>query len=215
MQQHRWDMSHRIICPIYSDHLPSVCKNRISCNAMNNIEYKPLRHIVHAGLVLIHHFPLSLLFHNHCCLPVHICGYHLQALLTLPWVPYTSVFPRLSPSIFPAFATRDNIYDAYTAATQDLIIIMWGGCIIATVAPLSCWLNGVAMQPLSPHHPITGHLGTWHAWQHAFSDNCILVAFYFWAPCTSKNWGCVSLLLPQALRILVMPLNGIISLVSL
>ena len=90
------------------------------------------------------------------------------------WLPSTSPpyftlgslhfrFPPLSPSIFPAFATHDNIYDAYTAATQDVIIIVWGGCIIATVAPLSCWLNGVAMQPLSPHHPITGRLGTCHA----------------------------------------------------
>jgi len=54
----------------------------------------------HAGLILIHHFPLLLLFHNHRSVPVLIRGYHLQTLVTLPWLPYTSFLPPLSPSLF-------------------------------------------------------------------------------------------------------------------
>jgi len=46
----------------------------------------------HAGLILIHRFPLSLPFHNHRSLPVPIRGYHLQTLitgfLTLPFSSY-------------------------------------------------------------------------------------------------------------------------------
>jgi len=53
----------------------------------------------HAGLILIHRFPLSLLFHNHRSLPIPIRGYHLQTLLTLPWLPYTSFLPLPSPSL--------------------------------------------------------------------------------------------------------------------
>jgi len=46
------------------------------------------------GFILIHRFPLSLLvFHNHRSLPVPIRGYHLQTLLTLPWLPYTFFLP--------------------------------------------------------------------------------------------------------------------------
>jgi len=46
--------------------------------------------VCHAGLILIHSFPLSLLFHNHRSLPVSIRGYHVQTFLTLLWLPYTS-----------------------------------------------------------------------------------------------------------------------------
>jgi len=53
-----------------------------------------------AGLILIHRFPLSLLFRNRRSLPIPIRGYHLQTLLTLPWLPYTSF---LSPSRFSSF----------------------------------------------------------------------------------------------------------------
>jgi len=64
----------------------------------NNTSNKPARREVTsrhgasrcAGLILIHRFPLSLLFHNLGSLPVPIRGYHLQTLLTLPWFSYTS-----------------------------------------------------------------------------------------------------------------------------
>ena len=50
----------------------------------------------------MHRFPL-LLFHNHHSLPVPIHGYHLQTLLTLPWLPYTYFNPSccfpLPPSL--------------------------------------------------------------------------------------------------------------------
>ena len=61
------------------------------------------RHIssCRAGLILIHRFPLSLLFHNQCSVPVPIRGYHLQTLLTLHWLPYTSsLSPLFIPSLF-------------------------------------------------------------------------------------------------------------------
>ena len=56
------------------------------------------------GLILIHRFPPSLLlFHNHHSLPIPIHGYHLQTLLTLPWLPYTSSVPPLfHPLLFPS-----------------------------------------------------------------------------------------------------------------
>ena len=57
----------------------------------------------YAGLISIHSFPLSLLFYNHRSLPVPICGYQLQTLLTLPWLswlPYTSF---LHPLALPPF----------------------------------------------------------------------------------------------------------------
>ena len=39
------------------------------------------------GLILTsYRFPLSLLFHNHRSLPVPIRGYHLETLITLPWL---------------------------------------------------------------------------------------------------------------------------------
>ena len=49
-------------------------------------------------MLLIHHFPLPLLFRNHRYLPVAIRGYHLQTVLTLPWHHYTSFLP------FPSFS---------------------------------------------------------------------------------------------------------------
>ena len=75
------------------------------------------RHIssCRAGLILIHRFPLSLLFHNQCSVPVPIRGYHLQTLLTLHWLPYTSSLSRLfipslfapsRPSSFPFLSTH-------------------------------------------------------------------------------------------------------------
>ena len=59
---------------------------------------------------------------------------------------------------------------AYTAATHDAIIIVSSCYVIGAGAPLTCQLIGVAMRPLSPRRPITGRLGTRHAWQDALSD---------------------------------------------
>ena len=46
-----------------------------------------------ASLILIHHFPLSLLFHKYRSLPVPIWGYRLQSLRTLTWLSYTFFLP--------------------------------------------------------------------------------------------------------------------------
>ena len=52
-------------------------------------------------------FPLSLLFHDHRSLPVPVRGYHLQILLTVPWLPCPSSLPSLFPlSIFPPSPPR-------------------------------------------------------------------------------------------------------------
>ena len=60
-------------------------------------------------------------------------------------------------SSYTGFATRDDVYDviiihAYTAATRDAVgvIIVLSCYVIVAGAPLSCWLNGVAVRPLSP-----------------------------------------------------------------
>ena len=81
-----------------------LCSNRphlCYASCMQRRLNKPLR-AVPAGLILIHRFPLALLsFHNHRSLPVSIHGYHLQTLLTLPWLlfsPPSSLFP---PSPLP------------------------------------------------------------------------------------------------------------------
>jgi len=50
------------------------------------------------GLIFIHRFPPSLLFHNPRSLPVTIRVYHLQTLLTLSWLSHTSFLPLFSPS---------------------------------------------------------------------------------------------------------------------
>jgi len=87
---------------------------------------KPLR-AVPAGLILIHRFPLPLLsFHNHRSLPVSIHGYHLQTLLTLPWLPCTppsspsppvSLLPR--PTFLPPSLPTPPVY-AYNTPIQQL-----------------------------------------------------------------------------------------------
>ena len=75
---------------------------------INNTSNKPARREVtsrhgasrYAGLILIHRFPLSLLFHNHRSLPVSIRGYHLQTFLTLLWLPFTSFNPLCRVRVF-------------------------------------------------------------------------------------------------------------------
>ena len=54
-----------------------------------------------AGLILIHRFPLSLfLFHNHRSLPIPIRSYHLQTLLTLPWLLNTCFLSSVCWTVF-------------------------------------------------------------------------------------------------------------------
>jgi len=83
-----------------------------------------------AGLILIHHFPLSqLLFHNRRSLPVPIRDYHLQTLLTLLWLPYTffplslsspfSLLPRPHPT-FPTYAYNMLIQLIYRVARKNV-----------------------------------------------------------------------------------------------
>jgi len=82
-----------------------------------------------AGLILIYRFPPSLLFQNHRSLPVPIRGYHLQTLLTLPWLPYTSfLHPLFLPSLFPPF-------HPYLPSPISLLLHM------PIISPYSCYID--------------------------------------------------------------------------
>ena len=61
------------------------------------LQHSPTRLLGLPGLILIHRFPPSLLFHSHRSIPVPIRGYHKQTLFTLLWLPYTCLL-YTSPS---------------------------------------------------------------------------------------------------------------------
>ena len=115
----------------------------------------------HASLVLIHRFPLSLLFHNHRSLPVPICGYHLQTLLTLPWLPF---FPSHYPSFhhqhsFPPSPHSFYIcpYSCYTG-------------LYCTISRLYC----PRQRLWRSHNP---RLYSWHAWHNNNSVELLVASW--------------------------------------
>ena len=133
-----------------------------------------------AGLILIHRFPLALLFHNHSSLPVSIRGYHLHtpsllyiSFLTLPLFSLSPPFSVLPRTHLPSPSLPTHIicpYNCYIGLQ----------CTISSNRPTSCLYNNYnnsvellryrCRRPTylladwscyaTPRRPITGRLGT-------------------------------------------------------
>ena len=110
-------------------------------SACNHIREATSRHGTshRHGLILIRHFPLSLLFHSHRSLPVPIRGYHLQILLTLHWLPYTSFLPPLSPSLFFPILPHPHLLSRFLPLLLYMPIICPHSCYIGLYCTISSY----------------------------------------------------------------------------